>query len=92
VSARAAEECWDWLRDEPYRLTGPAPKARIVVHRHVCPDGTPVECHSQYLMAVGNTLDRWRVYEWTIATSARPGSNEAPPDWSWLDARLCSQE
>lgn len=88
MSARAAEESWDWVADGPYRLTGPAPTARLVVHRHVCPDGTPVECHSQHLPTVGTTLDRWIVCGWVIATSARAGSNSEPPDWSWLDQRL----
>lgn len=63
------------------------PRAHVTVHQHTCPDGIVVEAHSQWLVSLGRTLDRWVVGGITIATSARDEPNTTPPDFTWADER-----
>ncbi|GAA0607502.1 hypothetical protein GCM10010174_25810 [Kutzneria viridogrisea] len=86
---------YQWPERDPYSYDGVRwlhkplpPYVDIVVHSHTCPDGTLVECRSQWIPAVKRTVDRWWVGRYHVATSVRVDSNRVRPDFRWADARV----
>ncbi|HEX2297835.1 MAG TPA: hypothetical protein VHH34_04850 [Pseudonocardiaceae bacterium] len=69
------------------RQAVPLSPANIVIHRHVCPDGTTVVARSQLVVTLGHTLDRFYVAAHLVGTAGRATSNTQRPEFTWLDLR-----
>lgn len=78
---------WDMVNERSYPpYGGTMPKATLIEHHHMCPDGTPVTVTAQYIAAVGTTLYRWKVNGEPAGTTVAVGPATDPPDWSRVDS------